>query len=313
MITTITLNPALDKTILVEGINKDCLNRVQKTIISAGGKGINVSKALFKLGSSTTVLGVIAGLSGKWIENYLSENNIPHDFVRGAGETRTNLKVFNQRTQSITEFNEQGSAVNKETMDKLFHKIKYYANKSGFIVLSGSAPPQCSDDIYLEIISSLKGTVKTVLDADGILLEKGLNASPSIIKPNIHELGKLFNKTLQTDHEIVECGKTLIGKGIEKVLVSMGAQGSILITRGVCYKALPVKVQVKSTVGAGDSMLAGFLHGLSSGMEDSEALRLAAACGAAAVSTEGTEMFTKEAVEKIIGEIQVQQKVNKQE
>ncbi len=293
MISTVTLNPALDKTIVVKDMTLGGLNRVEEALKSAGGKGINVSKALKALETETMALGIIAGDTGRWIKEYMSLNNIPHDFVFGDGETRTNLKIFDQSTETITEFNEWGNRVDQESIQEIFHKVKSYAEQSEFVVLSGSVPKGCTDEIYRELISFLKSSVKSVLDCDGVLFAKGIEAVPSIVKPNLYELGKLFNKTIKDEQEVLACGRTLLEDGIEKVLVSMGAEGSILITKPACYKALPLKVDVKSTVGAGDSMVAGFLHALAEGMNDLEALGFAAACGTAAVMTAGTEMFAR--------------------
>lgn len=307
MITTLTLNPAVDKTSVVEGITLGGLNRVQETMQSPGGKGINVSKALARLGTKTQVLGISAGDTGKWIERYLLEKHIPYDFVQGNGQTRTNLKVFDKTTETITEFNESGSPVNRGMIDEIIQKARQYADQSEFMVLSGSVPAGVREDIYLELIFTLKDKVRTVLDADGALLEKGIEASPYIIKPNVYELEKLFNRKLENEAEILACGKALLRKGIAKVVISMGADGSLLVSDEACYKVPSVKVRVKSTVGAGDSMVAGFLHGLSQGRKDAEALRLAAACATAAVMTEGSETFALEVLESVLPDIQVQE------
>lgn len=306
MITTLTLNPAVDKTSLVEDITLGGLNRVLETMQSPGGKGINVSKGLARLGSETTVLGIAAGGTGTWIKDYLTDNHIPHDFVEGDGQTRTNLKVFAQSTETITEFNEKGNPVNQGILDRVWQKVRHYAEKSEFMVFSGSVPTGVSNDIYFELITAFKGSTKIVLDADGILLTQGITAIPYLIKPNIHELEKLFNKTLATEEEIIACGRELVNRGIAKVLISMGGDGSILVTQEACYKVPPVKVPVKSTVGAGDSMVAGFVHGLSQGMQDQDALRMSVACATAAVMTEGTETFTLETVESVLPKIQIQ-------
>ncbi|CAA7600112.1 tagatose-6-phosphate kinase/1-phosphofructokinase/sedoheptulokinase [Acididesulfobacillus acetoxydans] len=307
MITTLTLNPAVDKTSVVAGLTFGGLNRVQETMQSPGGKGINVSKALTRLGTNTLVLGISAGDTGKWIERYLQEKNIPYDFVQGSGQTRTNLKVFDQSTETITEFNESGSPVDRKMIDEIIQKARQYAEQSEFLVLGGSVPAGVREDIYSELISSLKDKVKIVLDADGALLAQGIEASPCIIKPNVYELEKLFNRKLESEEEILACGKTLLRKGIAKVVISMGAAGSLLVSDEGCYKVLPVKVPVKSTVGAGDSMVAGFLHGLSRGRKVAEALRLAAACATAAVMTEGSETFAVEVLESVLPDIQVQE------
>lgn len=307
MITTLTLNPAVDKTSIVEDITLGGLNRVLETMQSPGGKGINVSKGLAKLGSATTVLGILAGDTGAWIANYLSAHQIPCDLVEGDGQTRTNLKVFDKSTETITEFNEKGNPVNQEIMNRVWQKARHYATKSEFMVFSGSVPAGVSDEIYFELIAALKGSTKTVLDADGILLIQGIDALPYLVKPNVHELEKLLNRVLTQEKEIIACGRELVDRGIAKVLISMGGAGSILVTESACYKVSPIKVSVKSTVGAGDSMVAGFVHGLSQGMQDPDALRLSVACATAAVMIEGSETFTLETVENVFGKIQIEE------
>lgn len=306
MITTLTLNPALDKTAIVEDITLGGLNRVLETMQSPGGKGINVSKGLARLGNTTIALGIIAGDTGAWIAEYLSANHTPHDFVEGVGQTRTNLKVFAKSTETITEFNEKGNPVNQEIMNRVWQKARSYVEKSEFMVYSGSVPAGVSNNIYYELINAFKGRTKTVLDADGILLTQGIEAIPYLVKPNIHELEKLFNRTLAQEKEIIACGRELVDRGIAKVLISMGRDGSILVTESDCYKVAPVKVTVKSTVGAGDSMVAGFVHGLSQGMQDLDALRLSVACAMASMMTEGTETFALETVENVLAKIQIE-------
>ena len=306
MITTLTLNPAVDKTSIVEDITLGGLNRVLETMQSPGGKGINVSKGLARLGSATTVLGIIAGDTGAGIAKYLSANHIPYDFVEGDGQTRTNLKLFVKSTETITEFNEKGDPVNQEIMNKVWQKARHYAGKSEFMVFSGSVPAGVSNDIYFELITAFKGSTKTVLDADGILLTQGIEAIPYLVKPNIHELEKLFNRMLTQEEEIMACGRELVDRGIAKVLISMGGDGSILVTESACYKVPPVKASVKSTVGAGDSMVAGFVHGLSQGMQDQDALRLSVACATAAVMTEGSETYALETVKNLLAKIKIE-------
>lgn len=309
MIATLTLNPAVDKMAIVENITPAGLNRVLKTMQSPGGKGINVSKGLTRLGSGTTALGITAGDTGAWIKKSLSANHISHDFVEGDGQTRMNLKVFARSTETIAEFNEKGNQVSQEVIDRVWEKLRHYAGQSEFLVLSGSVPAGVGNNIYSEIISTFKGHTKTVLDADGMLLFHGIETIPYLVKPNIQELEKLFNRTLAREEEIIACGRELVNRGIAKVLISRGGDGSILVTEEACYRVYPVRVPVKSTVGAGDSMVAGFLHGLSRGMRDPEALSLSAACSTAAVMTEGSEVFALETVENILGKIRIE-KVN---
>lgn len=169
------------------------------------------------MGNTTIALGIIAGDTGAWIAEYLSANHTPHDFVEGVGQTRTNLKVFAKSTETITEFNEKGNPVNQEIMNRVWQKARSYVEKSEFMVYSGSVPAGVSNNIYYELINAFKGRTKTVLDADGILLTQGIEAIPYLVKPNIHELEKLFNRTLAQEKEIIACGRELVDRGIAKV------------------------------------------------------------------------------------------------
>lgn len=306
MITTVTLNPAIDRTIVVEKFEFGAVNRVVSVREDMGGKGINVARILTALGSEATAVGFIGSANLSHVQTLLGRDAIPTDFVRVNAATRLNTKLITRDTRTTTDINEAGFEVSQSNLDALKEKIKLYASSSSFVVFSGSVPRGLPIDVYRDLIRQVTPLSKPVLDADGELLMAGLQAHPYLIKPNIHELENALGRPLQSHVEIVSAARTLISQyGITYVLVSMGGNGSILVSPSAALFAAPVMVAVRGTVGAGDSMLAGFLHCLSAEMPDKQALAWATACGALAVSKEGTEAFQKQDVIQLAAQVTI--------
>lgn len=308
MIITLTLNPALDKTVEVSGFCINSLNKEIKTIKDPGGKGINVSKVLKSLGINSIATGFLGGDTGKFIENSLKAIGIGNDFVNITDETRTNLKIYDNTTEETTELNELGPIICDKKLEELKVKLLGYANESSIFVLSGSAPRGIEKNIYKEVIMELveKGS-KVILDADGDLLKYGIEAKPMLIKPNIHELERLNDIKLNTIDEIVKCCKTYIEKGIQNVVVSMGSEGALLVTNGLILKANPIKVKAHSSVGAGDAFVGAIAYALQNNLDVKSMMKLAIATSAGAVMTEGTKPMSREWIfenkEKVVIEI----------
>lgn len=297
MFTTVTLNPAIDRTITVDTFVYGSVNRVGSSREDMGGKGINVARILLALGSEAQATGFIGRRNLAQVQTLLNRDAIPCDLILVDGATRLNTKLLDASSHTTTDLNEAGFRVGTAELAELTSKIQSLAANSAFVVFSGSVPPGLSNTIYRDLINLIGPNCRTALDADGELLLNGLDAHPYLIKPNIHELENALGRRLPTAADIVTAAREIIARHqVTYVLVSMGGEGSILVTANTALQAEPIKVELKGTVGAGDSMLAGFLHCLAAGLSDEAALACATACGALAVSREGTEAFTTEEV-----------------
>ncbi len=298
MIYTVTFNPAIDYVMFLDGIKTGCVNRSSSENIFFGGKGINVSMVLRELGVESTALGFTAGFTGKAIEDAVRENGIASDFVRlKSGCSRINVKI---KSGEETEINSQGPAIDDEALAELFAKTDKPAD-GDTIILAGSIPSSLPSDIYERICARLDGRgVRVMVDASGELLRNVLRYHPFLVKPNNFELGELFGAEIDTAESAAEYAAKLQEMGAVNVLVSMAEKGAVLLdgegkvhTCGVCSGT------VKNSVGAGDSMLAGFVAGLENGYDS--ALRLGTAAGGATTFSEGLASgdFIRELYEKL--------------
>lgn len=261
MIYTVTLNPAIDYVIHLEELGLGGLNRTDRTAIFSGGKGINVSVMLKRLGVESVALGFSAGFTGAVIEDMIREKGIRTDFIRlDGGFSRINVKI---KAKEETEINSLGPDIPQKAADMLFEKLN--ALKDGdILVLAGSVPRSLKDNIYEEILEMLKDRkIHTVVDAEKNLLTRVLKYKPLLIKPNHHELGGIFGRELVCAEEIAECAEKLREMGAKNVLVSMAGDGSVLLDeKGNIHRRRAYGGKTVNSVGAGDSMVAGFLAGL---------------------------------------------------
>lgn len=291
MIWTVTLNPAVDKTVEVDNFKVDAVNRVSSIRIDAGGKGINVSKMVKTLGGETCAFGILAGRSGNYIKEYLDRSCIENDFVFTAGETRTNLKVIDRLQHTNTDINDPGPYVSTEKIMELEGKIFKSIDKSKVLVLSGSIPNSVPRNIYRKWVNKAKDSgAKTILDCDGELLMEGIKAAPNLIKPNIYELQGLLCREISSLNDMVVASREILNLGVEVVVLSLGGEGALFVKKNCAIQAAGIKVDVKSTVGAGDSMVAALAYALDTGMDFEEAAALSVAAGTAKVGTSGTQM-----------------------
>lgn len=280
MIYTVTFNPSLDYVIQVDKLVPGEINRTTHEAVYPGGKGNNVSVILSNLGHSSKALGFTAGFTGEALENMLKEFGCDTAFIRlPEGSTRINVKI---NAGEETEINGQGPVITEEAQQALFEQLDAL-KKEDILVLAGSIPNTLPSDIYERILEHLQGRgIHFVVDATKELLLKVLKYHPFLIKPNNHELGEMFGVTLKTRDEIVTYAKKLQEMGAENVLVSMAGDGAILLTEeGVIYEAKPPKGKVLNSVGAGDSMVAGFLTGYLNTGEYEKAFRLGVVTGSA--------------------------------
>lgn len=285
MICTVTLNPSLDYIVSVENFCAGEINRADGEKILPGGKGINVSIVLKRLGYETTALGFIAGFSGREIERLLEEAGVRTDFIPVRGNSRINVKL---RAQQETQINGRGPRIQKEDIEQLFGKLDSLTD-GDVLVLSGSIPPGVSESVYRKIMDRLKGRgVLITADAEGDLLKQVLPCRPFLIKPNHQELAQLFDTEISDQDTALFYAQKLRDSGARNVLVSMGDKGAVFKgENGEEYRAVCLKGQVKNSVGAGDSMVAGFLAGYLRNRSFRDAFRLGVCAGSASAFSEG--------------------------
>ena len=307
MIVTVTMNPAIDKTVALVAFVHGGLNRIEDIMLDAGGKGINVSKTIKALGGQSIAAGFVGGNNGEAIAQMLQNDGVQTDFVVIDGETRVNTKIV-ETDGTVTEFNEAGPYVSVEKQESLIQKLMQYANEDTWFVLSGSVPASVPKTIYRDIIRAVhaKGA-KVFLDADGELFEQALVAKPDVVKPNRVELEKYIGaKHSLSKEELLNAGESLLEQGIETVIISLGHEGAFFITKGLTLTCSAIPVEVHSTVGAGDALVAAFTYGRDRGEDLIFCAKLGIATSAGAVATEGTKPPTWKNVDELLQFVQME-------
>lgn len=300
MINTITLNPSLDYIVKVDSFKVDYLNRIEDEKIYAGGKGINVSIVLKNLGIENTALGYVAGFTGEEILRQIQARGVDCDFIKlKNGFSRINVKL---KSDGETEINGAGPEITEEDLNILYEKLSYLS-EGDYLILSGSIPNSVPDNIYENIMSTLQDKgVEFIVDATKELLLKVLKYKPFLIKPNHHELAEMFDVELENDDDIIKYGKKLQELGARNVVISMAGDGAILIPEnGEVVKREVPKGILKNSVGAGDSMVAGFLCGYLKNKDLQEAFKMGIATGSASAFSD--ELATKEQVYNLLEEM----------
>lgn len=294
MIITVTLNPAIDKTIELESLKIGGLNKPTKNLRDIGGKGINVSKVIRALGGNSLATG-IAGDGG--IEEYLNSLEIPNEFLRVNGMTRTNTKIFTRDNGITTEINEPGLYIEEALFESYLENLDKRVKCGDYIILSGSAPISLSRTVYADMIRRYKEKgINLMLDAEGELFSLAIIESPHIIKPNRHELELYFGERLDTDDAIIYSGMKFIEKGIERAFITLGSEGAIYCEANRAYRLESLPIKPHSSVGAGDAFVGAIAYGIENGYETEELLKLAVAASAGAVMTDGTKPMSREII-----------------
>lgn len=308
MIVTVTMNPAIDKTVDIDALERGGLNRIRHVELDAGGKGINVSKTIHEIGGESIATGFIAGNSGKIIRSVMDEWNIENDFIEVSGETRTNTKVF-EKTGELTELNEPGPTVEEKDIRALLEKLEGYANQETLFVLAGSVPQGVDKNIYRDIIELVhKKGAKVLLDADGELFTNALEAGPDIIKPNRVELEQYAGMDyIASEQEILLIAEKLMKKGIGMVAVSMGKNGAMFLREDYKVRCPGLKVKAHSTVGAGDAMVAALSYSWGEGLSPEETVKMCMAVSAGAVTTIGTKPPSREVVDSLLEQVEIEE------
>ena len=305
MITTICLNPALDRTVTVDSLVPGQVNRIRTSRTDVGGKGVNVAVVCRRLGLDARVIGC-AGVDGyAKLRAKANAENIGCDFHTVEGSIRVHTKVVPLDGRGVTELNEPGPTLTAEDLDVFFEMALDAAADSDYVVLTGSLPPGCPAYTYRELIRLLK--VPCILDVGGEALRLGVEAKPFLIKPNHHELAATVGCELHTMEDIRAAAQSFVDGGIRHVVASLGKVGALYVGEEGCFYAPEIPVEVKSTVGAGDALVGGLLYGLVTGGSMREGFRAGAAAGTASVMTEGTQLIIPDDFMRLIQQVQIQE------
>lgn len=301
MIYTVTLNPSLDYIVEVDTVTLGELNRTKNETKFPGGKGINVSQVLKRLDVDSHALGFLGGFTGSYIEGFLKSLGIHTDFVSVDEDTRINVKL---KSDTETEINAKGPNITAENFEALKAQIRKLTSED-ILVLAGSIPSTMPKSTYEELVKlcNENGT-KFVVDAEGELLKKVLPLNPFLIKPNHHELGDLFNTEINSCEEVIPYAKELVKQGAQNVIVSLAEKGAVLINKDIALIATSPKGDVKSSVGAGDSMVAGFIATYEKTKSIEEAFRFSIAAGSATAFSIG--LCTREKMEGLLPQVKVE-------
>ncbi|HAT4124587.1 TPA: 1-phosphofructokinase [Clostridium perfringens] len=256
MIYTLTLNPSIDYIIDVENLELGKVNRTSKDFKFPGGKGINVSRILGNQKIDNIALGFLGGFTGKFIEDNLNSLGVKTEFIKVKGDSRINVKI---KSNEETEINGAGPMITSEELDSLFNRLDQLV-EGDILVLAGSIPSTLPKDLYLQIQKRVsKKNVKVVVDTSGKALLEAIKNKPFLIKPNNHEIEEIFDVKINSEKELIKYGKDLVSLGAENVIISMAGDGALLITKDGVFKGNAPKGEVKNSVGAGDSLVGGFL------------------------------------------------------
>lgn len=307
MIITVTLNPALDKTVTLPGFAVNTVNRVQTITLDPGGKGINVSKSVHAMGGKTLAIGVLGGSSGGYIKMALDELGLANDMVITGAVTRTNLKVIDPVLGTSTDINEPGSPISPEDLQKVWQKISDAVQPGDTVVFAGKNPPDMPDDLLAKWIRNLKALdVRVCVDTVGEPMRLALQEKPDIIKPNREELSEIVGRDLRTADEVLEAAKELVQQGVGLVAASMGGEGALFVTADQCIRGRNPKVSVVSTVGAGDAMMAALAHYSAAGCSLEETARRAVAVATATVMYSGSKPAEFSAILPMIDRVRME-------
>lgn len=305
MITTVTLNVAVDKAYVIGEFHQGEVMRVQKCTNTAGGKGLNVAKVAKQCGEEVLATGFVGGHAGAYIEQMLGEQEVENDFVHTANETRSCINIL-AADGSSTEFLEPGAPVSEQEKEEFLEKFNRIIDKSDVITISGSAPGGLPADIYQQMVQAVKAKEKQViLDTSGKLLEEGIKAAPTMIKPNSDEIAALLGVDITSRKQLIEGGRKLQQMGIEYVVISLGAEGALVITKEHIYHGQPPKITPVNTVGCGDSMVAAFAVGLARNYRIEECLKYAVSVSAANALTMETGHFKTDDQKRLYDQVQV--------
>ncbi len=308
LIATLTLNPSLDEVYTVQRLDPHDLNRAEAMQRYPGGKGINVARVVHELGGATRAHGFAGGRDGQWLADAMDRLGVPHRFTRIDGTTRNNVKIVVCRPHREFQINTPGPRIAIAELRRLLRDMRVSDPSPAWWVFSGSVPPGVPPAIYRQLVAwAHQQRIPCVLDADGPALRAGLLAHPTCIKPNRAEAERLLGRRLRSLEAVGRAAHALARRGIEHVIISLGRAGAVLAARSTndVWLARSPVVRVRSTIGAGDALVGGFLLALARGAAATEAFRHGVACGAACVMTSGTELCHRADVRRLLPRVRV--------
>jgi len=306
MITSICMNPSFDKTVEVDTLVLGEVNRIRTSRRDMGGKGINVAVVAQRLGLNCQCIGVMGEDGSARLEAMLEKEGMQHAFMTVPGSVRTNTKIVSRDGKGVTELNEPGAPMDAAQLKAFFDLAREKTADSRYAVLTGSLPPGCPLGTYRNLMLALEG-VNCILDVGGRELELGAEAHPFLIKPNLSELEATLGLELRTLRSIRDAALIFLRKGVQHVVVSMGSMGAMYVSKEKTLFAPALRVEARSTVGAGDAMVGGLLKGLEVEGDMARAFRYGVAAGAASVMTEGTQLIVPEDFDNLLGQVKVQE------
>jgi 6-phosphofructokinase 2 len=303
-IVTVTVNPAIDTSCSVEQVVPERKSRCSEPHRDPGGGGLNVARALRRLGGEAVAFWTCGGALGHLLGRLLDEEGLDHRAIPVEGMTRESLTVLETSTTLQYRFGLPGPRLRPEEARECLSRVGAFEPTPDYLVLSGSLPPGAPDDLYAQFARQAPASCRVVLDASGDALRSGLGAGVYLIKPNVRELGQLAGRVIERDADIEEISRRLIRDGrVEVVVTSLGAGGAVLVTAAGAERLRAPTVEIRSKVGAGDSTVAGVVLGLTRGSSVRDAVRFGVAAGAAAVMTEGTSLCRREDAERLYREM----------
>ena len=306
MILTVTLNAAIDKRYVVVNYQVGEVNRVKECAYVAGGKGLNVSKTAAIAGAEVLATGFVGGHAGAYITEAVEKQGVATDFIQVKGESRSCINIYDTVNKTQTEFLEPGVVVSEEEQRAFYLKFDQLLAKCDVVAMSGSVPKGIGTDMYPKLVAMAKAAGKKIIvDTSGALLEEAVKAKPNMVKPNIDEIRLLTGKQILGREELIEAGIELQKSGIERVVISLGADGSLMFVEEGVYQAVVPKIDAVNTVGCGDCMTAGFAISFEQGMTPQEALRFASATSAASAMREETGYFETEDMKALFDQIEI--------
>ncbi|WP_221037763.1 1-phosphofructokinase [Borrelia sp. HM] len=277
MIYTLTLNPSIDYKMIVDRFQEGCLNNIVSHNFLAGGKGINVSSVLKNFRMESVIFGFLGGFTGDFIKSTLDLMQIKHDFVSISCNTRINIKIMSDGKE--TEINGNSPDILKSDFQSLIFKLKKL--DKGILIMSGSVPSSLGYSAYNEIAENLSKNIQLIIDTSGIALQKIVYLNPFLIKPNIKELEELLGNNLNSSKELIDAGYKIMDMGVQNLIVSMGSDGAFFMNNKNIFMASVPKINAKSTIGAGDSVIAGFIYTYMKGGSFCDSFRFGVASGTA--------------------------------
>ena len=308
MITTVTLNPAIDRTAVVPRFTPGIVNRMVSLRSDVGGKGLNVSKCLKSFGCPTTAVGFFGGYTGIWLKERLAALEIPLLAVEIAGENRSNLKILDPEAHRNTDINEPGPVIAPAELAQLLAVLDGHVAAGDTLILSGSLPGGVPVTLYRDLTARFRAKgAAAYVDADGESFREAVSAAPELVKPNQEELERFAGRPLPDWASVLDAARGLLDRGIGTVVVSRGGDGALLCRRDGVWKAPGLSVPVGSTVGAGDSMVAALAYGQETGMDWPDRLRLAVAVSAASVMCRGTQVPEHDAIARLYRQVTIEE------